>query len=40
MNDNIAKIELENKDYREFIELWVHEVKTPIASSKLINRKL
>lgn len=36
MNDNIAKIELENKDYKEFIELWVHEVKTPIASSKLI----
>lgn len=23
-------------EYREYIELWVHEVKTPIASSKLI----
>lgn len=23
-------------DYREYIEAWVHEVKTPIASSKLI----
>lgn len=23
-------------DYREYIEMWMHEVKTPIASSKLI----
>lgn len=23
-------------DYREYIELWVHEIKTPISSSKLI----
>ena len=23
-------------DYREYIETWVHEIKTPIASSKLI----
>lgn len=35
MNDKISKIEIENKDYMEFIELWIHEVKTPIASSKL-----
>ncbi|MDS0524460.1 sensor histidine kinase [Clostridium sp. SHJSY1] len=36
MNDKIAEIELENKDYMEFIELWIHEVKTPIASTKLL----
>ncbi|MBD7912421.1 MULTISPECIES: sensor histidine kinase [Clostridium] len=36
MNDAIAKVEIENKDYKEYIELWVHEVKNPIASSKLI----
>lgn len=36
MTDNVAKIERENKEYREFIELWVHEIKTPIASSKFI----
>lgn len=24
------------KEYREYIEAWVHEIKTPIASSKLI----
>lgn len=23
-------------DYREYIETWVHEIKTPIASSKMI----
>lgn len=36
MNNKISEIEKENREYREFIELWVHEVKTPIASSKLI----
>lgn len=36
MNDKISEVEKENREYREFIELWVHEVKTPIASSKLI----
>lgn len=36
MNDKISELEKQNSDYREFIELWVHEVKTPIASSKLI----
>ena len=24
------------KEYREYIEMWVHEIKTPIASSKLV----
>lgn len=24
------------KEYREYVEVWVHEIKTPIASSKLI----
>ena len=24
------------KEYREYIETWVHEIKTPISSSKLI----
>lgn len=36
MNDEIGKIELSNKEYREYLEMWIHEVKTPIASSKLI----
>lgn len=36
MNDEIAKYLISSKEYREYIELWIHEVKTPIASSKLI----
>lgn len=36
MKDDISELKINNKEYREYIELWVHEVKTPIASSKLI----
>jgi signal transduction histidine kinase len=36
MNDEIAKYRLASQEYREYIETWVHEVKTPISSSKLI----
>ena len=36
MNDKIAELQEETYDYREYIETWVHEVKTPIASSRLI----
>ncbi|MGG7143034.1 sensor histidine kinase [Clostridium nigeriense] len=36
MKDDISDLRINNKEYREYIELWVHEVKTPIASSKLL----
>ena len=36
MNDEIARYRLASQEYREYIEAWVHEVKTPIASSRLI----
>lgn len=36
MNDEIAKYSVASKEYREYIELWIHEIKTPIASSRLI----
>ena len=36
MNDSIRKYEKENLEYKEYIETWVHEIKTPITSSKLI----
>lgn len=36
MNDNIAKYKISSDEYREYIETWVHEIKTPIAASKLI----
>ncbi|MDR0357313.1 MAG: sensor histidine kinase [Clostridiales Family XIII bacterium] len=36
MNDEIAKYKLYESEYREYIELWVHEIKTPIAAAELI----
>lgn len=35
MNDKINSIDLRENEFREYIELWVHEVKTPISSAKL-----
>lgn len=37
MREEINKVKSEEKDYKEYIEKWVHEVKTPIASIKLIE---
>lgn len=34
--ERIRRIEDEQKDYREYIESWVHEVKAPITSIALI----
>jgi signal transduction histidine kinase len=36
MHENINIYREMQKEYREYIETWVHEIKTPIASSKLI----
>lgn len=36
MHENVKKYILEQKDYREYVETWVHETKTPIASTRLI----
>jgi hypothetical protein len=35
MNDEIAEYRRTSNDYREYIESWVHEIKTPISSSRL-----
>jgi signal transduction histidine kinase len=35
-NDEIAKHRITATEYREYIELWVHEIKTPIAAAKLL----
>lgn len=34
--EKIRKIEDAQRDYREYIESWVHEIKIPITSSKLL----
>ncbi|MDR0434620.1 MAG: sensor histidine kinase [Gracilibacteraceae bacterium] len=37
MNDEIARHRLSAAGYREYIELWVHEIKTPIAAARLVG---
>ncbi|WP_315119752.1 sensor histidine kinase [uncultured Clostridium sp.] len=36
MHENVKYYKDMQSDYREYIETWVHEIKTPIASTKLI----
>ena len=37
MNDKLAEAQAANQEYREYIEMWVHEIKTPITSAHLIT---
>ena len=36
MSDNVASYKRNMEEYKEYIETWVHEVKTPIAASKMM----
>lgn len=36
MHEEVNKYKFLQEEYREYIEMWVHEIKTPIASSKLL----
>lgn len=36
MLEQIATIKNERKEYREYIEQWIHEIKTPISALKLL----
>ncbi|MBP5605594.1 MAG: sensor histidine kinase, partial [Ruminiclostridium sp.] len=36
MCENVSEYRRENASFREFIEMWVHEVKLPVASLQLI----
>ena len=36
MTENVNKYKYIQEDYKEYIELWIHEIKTPIAASKLL----
>lgn len=35
-NDEISKYKRNNSEYKDYIEIWVHEIKTPISSCRLI----
>ena len=36
MLERIGEVQRERKEYKEYIEQWIHEVKTPITTMKLI----
>ena len=36
MIENVNKYKYLQSDYKEYIEMWIHEIKTPIATSKMI----
>ena len=38
-HDLISSLKNKQEDFKEYIELWIHEVKLPLASLTLINRK-
>ncbi len=42
MLENVNQYKYITEDYKEYIELWIHEIKLPIAASKLIieNNKM
>lgn len=36
MSDETGKYKRISAEYREYVEMWIHEVKTPIASTRLL----
>lgn len=36
MLENVNKYRYMTEDYKEYIELWIHEIKIPIAASKMV----
>ena len=36
MADNVNKYKSSQEEYKEYIELWIHEIKIPITASKMI----
>ena len=36
MIENVNKYKYLQEDYKEYIELWIHEIKIPLATSKMI----
>lgn len=36
MASRVAAMRAEQREYRDYVELWVHEIKTPIAAARLV----
>lgn len=37
MTENINKYRIKSQDFQEYVEMWIHEVKTPLATLRLIS---
>lgn len=37
MNENVNRMETQVKDFKNYIEMWIHEVKIPLATLELIS---
>ena len=37
MNENVKDLEISLNDFKEYVELWIHEIKLPISSLVLMN---
>lgn len=37
MIEYVNQYQIENREYKEYIEMWIHEVKIPIAAGKMIG---
>lgn len=37
MLENLNKYRLQSRDFQEYVEMWIHEVKTPLATLSLIS---
>lgn len=40
MLENIGKIAQANRDFSEYIELWIHEIKSPLVALNLLAEKM
>ncbi len=36
MTENVNKYKFMQQEYKEYIEMWIHEIKIPIAASKMV----
>ena len=36
-NNEVSAAQVDAQNYREYVELWIHEIKTPIAAAKLMQ---
>lgn len=36
VNDRLSDMQREGREYREYLDTWVHEIKTPLASARLM----